>query len=186
MLLLLGRDCGPAMSTQCFGYRAPYAHRTSLGWALVGEISCGQKLQDKTVLKVQVNHSHCEHWDIGSTFPKKETDYTGILDLFSEKPDDEMSGLSKDDSLFLQKTSNSLYTNEEGNITFPLPFREDVIAMPDNKAAVYGRMSNTLKRIKSDPDKLNQCLDSMGKNIKLHHVEEVPKSELAAAPGKVW
>ena len=37
IVLLLGRDCGKAMQTRCFGHKAPFAHHTSLGWALVGE-----------------------------------------------------------------------------------------------------------------------------------------------------
>ena len=31
VFLLVGRNCGPAMATKCFGHRAPFVHHTSIG-----------------------------------------------------------------------------------------------------------------------------------------------------------
>ena len=186
VLVLIGRDCGPAMATQCFGYHSPYVHRTPLGWALVGEVCTGYKVRDQTVLKVSTVISPCEHWNYINSHKKPELEYNNIANLFTERPDDELCGFSKDDTAFLHKASSGLCTSEEGNIILPLPFRDDDVKLPDNQAAVYGRMVNTLKKIRSDPVKLAEVTESMQKNIDCNHVEKVPPASLTPTPGKMW
>ena len=64
VLVLIGRDCGAAMSTKCFGFKAPYAHHTPLGWALVGQ-ACptadGNTLKSTVcVMKTTISDMHME------------------------------------------------------------------------------------------------------------------------------
>jgi len=72
VLLLLGRDCSAAMATDCVARRAPYAHRTPVGWALVGIVCKSKHPQSSTntVLKVQMNYSSYEHMEAFPAFPK--------------------------------------------------------------------------------------------------------------------
>ena len=188
VLILLGRDCGAAMATQCFGYRAPYAHRTPLGWALVGNscLSHGPS-EINTVLKVQSVRSMFEHVSAVEIFPKKELVREVLADPFAEAPDDELPGPSKEDIQFMHKVISSIQVNEEGNITMPLPFKNDGFTFPNNRTPVYHRMVNTLNKMKGDPQKLSKCLESMKNNLDAGHVERVPPDELQPKiPGSVW
>ena len=55
VMLLVGRDCGPAMATKCYGYQTPYVHHTTLGWALVGSVCLNsQRRADKVILRIHV------------------------------------------------------------------------------------------------------------------------------------
>ena len=38
VLLLIGRDCGRAMKTECLTGTEPYLHRSSMGYSLVGNV----------------------------------------------------------------------------------------------------------------------------------------------------
>ena len=61
----------------------------------------------------------------------------------------------------------------KGNLEIPLPpFRREV-KLPKNKAAVYFRTKNTLKRIAKDPEISEKCIETMGKYLAAGHVEEV-------------
>ena len=186
VLMLIGRDCGSAMSTQCLGYRAPFAHRTPLGWALVGSV-CKETSNktEKSVFRVQLQNT-TEHWSMSSPFEKGESSFLGMTNVFFEAPDDEFAGKSQDDLKFIHEVYKNIRVNEEHSLTMPLPFKNDKVPLPDNRTAVYCRMTNTLAKIKRDPEKLAQCLKSMANNIKCNHIEEVPASELKGTPGKVW
>ena len=150
VLLLLGRDCSAAMATKCFGYRAPYAHCTPVGWTLVGTtcLSGKETSQTNTVLKVQ-DSSSFENICLSPTFPKKEFVQKVTANPFVKSPVDEMFGLFKDDTLFMQKVVSNIRINEEGNITMPLPFRKNNPQFHCNKSPVYYRMVNTLNKIHS-------------------------------------
>ena len=58
--------------------------------------------------------------------------------------------------------------------------------MPDNRLAVYGRTHNSLKRLKTNPEKLNLTLDVMQKYISAGHVEEIPTFQSTPPPRKSW
>lgn len=174
VLLLIGRDCGELMSTKCFGYKSPYAHRTPIGWALVGSVC---KANYRQV-------SSTEHWSLCPSVPDKPK-VSIYNDSFAAHPDDELPGLSQDDVKFIHKISSNIRVNDEGNITMPLPFRQDDVKLPDNRSPVYCRMRTTLAKIKRDPNQLQQCITSMEANIKAKHIEEVPPQS-NSTPGKVW
>jgi len=187
VLLLLGRDCGAIMYTRCFGFRPPYAHCTRLGWALVGG-ACGDvDASINNVLRVDLASCSAEHFSASNIFPKCDNLVRGFpVNPFCEMPDDEQIGRSKEDDLFLQKVVPQIKLNDQGNIVMPLPLRKADPMFPDNKAAVYGRSLTTLKKIKDDPVKLKQCVESMQSNIDNGHVQRVPHDELHFTPGSAW
>ena len=189
VLVLVGRDCGAAMSTKCFGFKAPYAHHTPLGWALVGE-TCPNA--NSSVLKSSVSVlkscTYDPHMSASPRFLEKtEICSPNVLDIFCEKPDDELPGISKNEEKFLSILQDNITTDENNNIVMPLPFKKDDPIFPDNRLPVYHRTKNTLERLKARNDKLKQCLASMEKSLINDHVEPVPESELAPSkPGKTW
>ena len=116
VLVLVGRDCGAAMSTKCFGFKAPYAHHT-LGWALVGE-TCPNA--NSSVLKSSVSVlkscTYDPHMSASPRFLEKtEICSPNVLDIFCEKPDDELPGISKNEEKFLSILQDNI---QEGRSYF--------------------------------------------------------------------
>jgi len=72
----------------------------------------------------------------------------------------------------------TLRVNQEGNITLPLPLKNDQVIFPNNRSPVYHRQVNTLNKIKTDHKKLLECQHGMQKNIDSGHVEEIPSHEI--------
>ena len=174
VLLLLGRDSGPCMFTRCYGNKPPFAHHTSLGWALVGESCADNDLnKDVCVLRSSVH----EHFIQTPAFHVQPKPYLHDIDIFKERKDDELPDLSKEDEMFLDKISFDICTNDKGNIVMPLPFRTNAPKFPNNCTQVYNRTKSTLSRLSHDEDKLNECIQVMSKYISLGHVEMVPSEE---------
>lgn len=189
VLLLIGRDCSDLIGTKCYGNVAPYVHKTPLGWALVGS-ACpydkNNKLANVTTMKTALVH---EHFNVKPSFnhAKMRGATVQLPDTFATNTDDELPGLSLDDSHFLKLISEGISINRNGSLQMPLPFRSTDPHLPDNSIAVYHRTKNTLSRLKTDHDKLSQCLTTMGKYLSAKHVEEVPVTELQPqVPGKAW
>ena len=184
VLMLLGADSGEVMHTVCHGSRAPYAHQTPLGWALVG-VACISDSSKDNALKVLKSHVSDIHLSLIAT-PTFSQDRCLEQDIFKEHEDDELLDLSKDDKRFISIMENHVQEHN-GCLKMPLPFRQESPAMPDNKAAVYHRTKAAVQRICRDPIKQEQCFDSMNTNIKKGHVEVVPLSEREPKEkGKAW
>ena len=173
VILLIGTNCGDAMKTRCYGSKYPYAHDTALGWALVGPSCLPSPNSTKPRAMKSFVDTQCDHLFTTDqiTIPKSPS-ITQKNDIFIEKPDDELPGLSQEDQEFLHIVSSGIHINAAGNLEVPVPFKEDKV-LPDNKAAVYARTSNTLSRISRDPLRAKQCVESMQKYLDKGHVEEL-------------
>jgi hypothetical protein len=179
VLLLLGRDCGNAMATKVHGHKVPFAHHTSLGWALVGATCFTENLPErKTVLKTTVQHEHFKRNMIFS--PTAFDKVNNCFDIFEETPLDEIDCNSKEDQKFLEIVNNGIHITSESSISMPLPFKKENPQMPDNKIAVYHRTKNTLTRLKNDKFKLDQSVQTMQKYLDAGHVEELTGDELSS------
>lgn len=126
-LLLLGRDCSEAMYSKYVSQKAPYAYRTHLWWGLVGAVCTAG--MDPTIsqeaFKTNLTYDHY-------TFTQVFLSNFLRVDIFSERPDDERKGLSKDDQRFLDIVNIRIHVNKQGNVTLPLPFKLDEPVLPDN------------------------------------------------------
>ena len=185
VLLLLGRDTGSLMFTRCHGNRPPFAHRTALGWALVGVCynSVSSSSKSTTVLKISLN----EHFLQESSFRHSNKPFLSEDSIFTERRDDELPGLSNDDRKFLDIVARDIEVNASGNIVLPLPFHHEQPKLPDNHTQVYCRTKNSLSRLSKDKNKLPQCLAVMEKYISHGHVEVVPDHEIISKiPGCAW
>lgn len=176
VLFLVGRDCSELMHTKCYGDKHPYAHKTPIGWALVGSTCLPYRR-----LKTPESEDH-EHFIVNKTYLRDSPSE----DCFQEFNDDEEKGLSQEDKRFIDQVEKSITVNNDGNIVISLPFRQPGKIMPNNRQAVYCRTRNTLNRMKAQTLILNHCLDSMEKSLKLGHVEVVPQSELSVEDGRAW
>ena len=183
VLILIGRDCGKAMQNSCHGVNEPWVFDTPLGFALVGN-ACTSRAnhtlvnQSNTVLKTAVSH---EHYNIKPIFSKNLSSDC----IFGEFLDDEDQGYSINDLKFLNILSNEVSLCSSGHIEAPLPLT-DSAPLPINEAAVYCRTSNTLNRLRKNPEAMGECLSSMEKSLAAGYVEEVPASELQGPQGACW
>lgn len=184
VMLLIGRDGGHLMTTKAYGSHPPHVHHTSLGWAMISSSYTGDEVEF-TTLRTSVNS---EHLSASLTFPSHTT--KGKIpenNTFARLPDDEEPGLSVQDRKFLTIMGDGVKVSGEGFLQMPLPFKKDNPVLPDNHLAVFKRTLNTLTRLKGDPVKLQQCLDTMKKYMVANQVETVPRDQLTpAAPGKSW
>ena len=177
VVLLIGRNCDRAMATKCHTTVVPYVHETPLGFALVGN-PCPFKTQ--SMLKSMKKIRACRTKFLPSTtlqvayaFPK---DTSKNNDVFEQYPDDEELAHSQNDKKFLETLSNGTVVDSDGNLELPLPLKTD--PLPDNRAAVFARTSNTLKRIKRDAAKLQAVTESMQKNISNGYIEQIPLDDI--------
>ena len=176
VLLLLGRNCGDVMATKCYGTHAPFVHHTALGWAMVGSICPydNSLVESAKAFKTHIDHEHY----FTEQAPMTKCSNLSNSNIFETKDDDNLLGLSLEDSRFLKLMEESIHINECGNLTMPLPFKSGRPSLPNNRGPVYNRTHNTLMRLKKDLQKLTQCLEVMGKYISANHVEVVPESEI--------
>lgn len=176
VLMLIGADVGELMHSKCYGDQSPYAHQTPLGWAVVGP-TCknnSSRYVHARTLRTAIERGDCSFSASGS-FPPREN--FSRVDVFKEFQDDDISDISKDDRKFLSIMESGV-TIEDGMIKAPLPFHEPYPSMPNNKEAVYHRTKIALDKLRRDPEKLEQCLKGMDKNLLKSHVEVVPQDEI--------
>ena len=181
VLLLIGRNCGRAMATQCLTKSEPYIHKSPLGYSLVGNICTQSQNEHISVMKTHID-SH-DTLQISYNFSQKPPDYH-IFDTFEKHHDDDLPGKSSYDRKFMSIMESNICPSREGNIQLPLPLIHS--NLPDNKSAVYMRSSKTLNKLKSDPVKLDACIQSMEKNLEARFVEQVPINEVNYPQNDVW
>ena len=183
VMILIGRDGNDLMKTECLNESAPFVHKTSLGYALVG---CGHQTKSApnfTVLRT------AEHFDMVQNVPQNKNSCLfnkDVLDSSVRLHDDEMQGDSQDDLKFDAIMLERTHIAKSRHITMPLPFRNSNQLMPDNRKAVFMRTKNTLNRLMLDKVKLNKCCQVMESYINANHVETVPWAEQDPNTGKGW
>ena len=178
VLVLIGRNVGRAMATQCLTTEEPYIHRTPLGFALVGN-TCIPDNSQSSVCVLRTSLSSFDPVQVKLPF-LPTTNQKLSFETFAIMSDDDAPGLSQDDKLFLDIVSANITTTESGNLELPLPLKTS--DLPDNKDAVFMIFKATLSRLKCDPKKLSACLDSMRISLQKSYVEELPKWSKPSKP----
>lgn len=77
VLLLVGSNCGPAMATEPYGAHAPFAHKTALGWALVGPDSSKFGEEQNGSVVVLRTSLGADHFDTKINFDKGNNNNCG-------------------------------------------------------------------------------------------------------------
>lgn len=119
------------------------------------------------------------HFIVKDSFP----DNVGI---FGRSSDDDLDGLSVNDRKFLNIIENNVTVNSEGSIQMPLPLKDELATIPNNRRPVYNRQKNTIQQLKRDQNKLMESTKFMQKLIDSKHVEVVPDEELSDNKGRTW
>ena len=163
-LVLIGVDCGQAMTTHVHGKFSPWAHETPLGFTLIGPMG-------HESAELPSSHRVCRSAPI-RLLPPAQTKAIDSDSIFQQKADDELPGRSREDSDFLHIVTNGFRLNERGKIEIPLPFK-DSPTPPKNAEAVYNRAATTLAKLKKDPEKLAQCTTIIDGYLKKGHVKQL-------------
>ena len=180
VLLIIGRNCGRAMATECLTTIEPYVHRTPLGYSLVGNL--GEVKTSNNEVKVYQTSLQRDHpVEVKYNFNKKPSE---DFDTFATYPDDEHPGLSYEDKQFMTEMVAKITTNQKNNLELPLPLKN--IELPKNEAQVYQRTRKTLQNLKKDTKKLELCLKSVEKNIQKEYIETVPLEEVNNPQHQTW
>ena len=99
--------------------------------------------------------------------------------------DDELDGLSVENKLFVELMDSKVSTTLDGNLQAPLPLKQEIL--PNNKAAVFHRTKNTLRRmISSEPNEFAKCQKIIRKYLDRKEIERVPVEELMKEDGKLY
>ena len=172
-LLLIGREGGNILRTEAHGNTFPFAHHTALGWAVVGSVCLNSKPNHNfCTLHTSLGH---DHFKVIPSFNHSVGKYTlpepSMTDVFIERPDDELPGLSREDQKFLHIIGSGIHINEHGDLEMPLPFEKEDPILPSNQAAVYRRTKGTLTRLKSDYNKSAECTKAMGKTLDAEYIK---------------
>ena len=182
VLLLIGRDCGRAMATECLTQNEPYVHKTPLGFSLVGCIQPRSSLEEDLHLRVLKTSFQKDYpVEIVYKFPKNRE---GDFETFQSFPDDDQLGFSQDEVKFFDIVQPNTKVTPKGNIEIPLPTRD--IVLPKNEGPVYYRTKRTTSKLLKEPDKLEECIKSMQKSIDNEYVEEVPLNEVEMPSRPTW
>ena len=109
-----------------------------------------------------------------------------MMDIeFSERKVKNEHGLSQEDKLFLKKVERGI-KRVEGHYEIPLPFREDDVIMPDNRAQVELRAHWIKKKLLKDKRLHKQYTEFMNDMLVNDYTRKVPLKATTPKKGKVW
>ncbi|KAJ8041002.1 hypothetical protein HOLleu_15480 [Holothuria leucospilota] len=192
IILLLGRNC-PELLKVRESRNGPrglqWAQRTDLGWTVSGQV-CIDSVRGAT--HVSVNRTTVEPYTnpLGSTCESHiyARDIQSCLhdDIYVERKEDERKAMSIEDERFIKIMSDGVYTNGQGNLEFPLPFKKGKETLPNNRTLATGRLANLVKTLRRKPTMMTEYRAFMEKTIRKGHATEIRSKDLNVPPGKVW
>ena len=114
VLILIGRDSEDLMKTSCLNNKAPFVHKTSLGYALVGSTT-GQSVfkNNFNVLRT------AEHFQMSQMVPPTNKEFLchhNITANIGRLPDDLLLGLSQDNIKFDHIMLSGTHVNVTDNV----------------------------------------------------------------------
>ncbi|XP_033124807.1 uncharacterized protein LOC117123090, partial [Anneissia japonica] len=171
---------------------APWAQRTTLGWTISGQIcksGAGGKVYasvNRTVVEptcLYQSDGICTNHIYIKDRPHITTTKT---DIYVETKDECKIAMSMEDERFIQKMQLGAHTNANGNLEFPLPFKEDDVNLPNNRSQAQYRLKNLLKTLNRKPEAMEEYKQFISKILSRNHASPVPESDINPLPGKAW
>ena len=188
ILLLIGRSCPEPLKVRESrnGPRAtPWAQRTNMGWTVSGRM-CTNGVKDRehvltnrtVVAQTTPPLSDISH-DLVNRSPVCQSHATtkDILNvpqgarscIYQESPNDNDMGPSVEDQRFLKIMIENAHTNLQGNLEFPLPFKETPTYLPNNRCQAEARFSNLRRTLTRKPELMDEYRAFMGKILDKNH-----------------
>ena len=196
--LLIGRDAPELLKVREFrnGPRgAPWAQRHSLGWTIPGQVCLdvtdGPKhvRTNRTTVNAQAQAYSLEPCPnaitVKESFGEKGEVQAGH-DVFHTTQEDNEPTLSLEDKRFLELMEGGIHRNASGNWEVPLPFRNPLQHMPNNRSQAESRLKGLLKTLRRKPEMQSHYIEFMSKAIAKGHASPVPPAEIQTSNGHVF
>ena len=207
--LLIGRNVPSAFQPikVIFGKdEEPWAEQYKFGWTIIGRVCKDkQRMQNSaSVNRVTVERETLLHHSKETSRPPPLENVTNTKDLTSSKQVREMMELdyseihhsrkirgteqaeSIEDKRFGEILTVGLHKNTIGNWEAPLPFKSDVLLLPDNKGHCLRRLLSLKRRLLNNSKLKEDYLAFMKKTLDNGHASRVPADQLRTEKGKVW
>ena len=200
--LLIGRDAPELLKVREFrnGPRgAPWAQRLALGWTISGQMCLDfpsrpahvltrlTSLSTATERNQETGDENYELVPCPNQFKVEDPILERATDsIFKTTRSDNEPSLSCDDRSFLEIIETGIHKNESGNWEMPLPFRDKLQTMPNNRGQAMQCLQGLLKTFTRKPEMKADYLEFMGKIIEKGHASQVPRVEAPPPPGRSW
>lgn len=155
----------------------PFAVRTRLGWIVNGplgrhdgtEIACHQTVQcnRSSIAKVEQLLISQHNQD------------------FSEKASEDKPEMSMEDRKFMT-CANSSVTLKDGHYYLDLPFRRNVLVMPNNGSVAEQRLLGLKRKLEKNEHFKKEYINFMADVTEKGYAEVVPSEQLEKTDGRVW
>ena len=178
---------------------SPWAQRLDLGWVILGKV-CLDGAHQPTDVSSYKTHilpngrpsilEPCPNAlivkqppEYDSDFKGKETFSNGYFDdglarnVFVRTENDDKPGMSVEDRKFVDIMERNLEKNDAGNWTAPLPFRREVITLPESRGEAYKRLKSTRKTLDRNPIMKQHYFAFMKNLFDKGHAEPVPPQD---------
>ncbi|KAL2083621.1 hypothetical protein ACEWY4_021394 [Coilia grayii] len=153
----------------------PYAVRTLLGWVINGPLGGGSRGVDMAT--VTANRI--------SLIDLQELLVSQYNTEFNERVYEEKSEMSVDDKKFLNIANESVRV-KKGHYCINLPFKADVITLPNNRVVAEQRLLNLKGKFKRDPNYKKEYTEFLSDVINKGYAEIVPPAQVKGPDGNVW
>ena len=84
-------------------------------------------------------------------------------DVFHSTKEDNEVSLSCEDRKFIEIMERGAHKNGKGNLEMPLPFRQERVRMPNNRAQAVHRLNGLLRTLRRKPQMQTEYLNFMEK-----------------------
>ena len=197
--LLIGRDAPELLKVREFrnGPRgAPWAQRVALGWTISSQMCLDfpsgpahvlTRLSTDTERNQETGDKSYELVPCPNQFKVEDPILERATDsIFKTTRGDNEPSLFCDDRAFLEIIETGIHKNESGNWEMPLPFRDKLQTMPNNRGQAMQRLQGLLKTSTRKPEMRADYLKFMGKIIEKSHASQLPSDEAPSPPGPSW
>ena len=196
--LLLGINCAPAIKPREIipgNDDDPYAKRTALGWGIIGMTAPDAAGNDdgvrvNRIVSCEVPFSPRKICHFALKTHTREiltpAQVNHLFELDFNEPRLADQALSHEDRTFMSKVSKSIHQRCDGHYEMPLPFKQESVALPNNKEVALNRLSRLKKKLKTDRKYRKDYLAFMSNLIECGHAERVPAEEAEMKNGQVW
>ncbi|XP_060554552.1 uncharacterized protein LOC132715557 [Ruditapes philippinarum] len=201
--LLIGYDCSRALLPREIiapDGDGPYAQRTDLGWGIVGIVgsdnvhSCNDEIGvSHRIVSCEVPHnlvSGPTHMLVSLRNSVKELvnphEVAKMMELdFSECSSSCDISMSREDQKFISLLQEGIHMTD-GHYEMPLPFKDFVPVLPDNRSLAFHRLGQLGKRLAKDDLYQTQYTAFIEDMIKKGYAERVPMEDIDRKDGHVW
>ena len=172
----------------------PYAVQTFAGWTIIGPlhmssngpatVNCNRIVAKEISSEVPMDHHFAVDQVVKEILTPDALNRMMELD-FSERKVSNEHGLSQEDKLFLKKVEQET-KKIEGQYKIPLPFKEDEVVMPDNRAQAERRAHWIKNKFLKDNRLRKQYTEFVNDMLVKGYARKVPLNATAPKKGKVW